>query len=337
VELAASALAQLPGGGARMSTASAEQRPVVALTGATGFIGRPLAPLLQAQGWRVRLLLRRDPVYAGWRDLDPQIVAGDVGVGAARRQLVQGVDAVVHVAGLIKATRREQYYAVNATASRALAEAVRQEAPQAKFLHVSTIAAREPALSDYAGSKRAGEDAVLELLGSRATVLRPPAVYGPGDRETLVFFQMAGKGSVPLVGPREARAAMIHVDDLIAVLAALLRESPRGAVLTAADARPAGYSWREVFQAAANAVGNPRARLFQAPAPLLRTLALAGDIGRAFGSANMLNSQKLRELRHADWAVPAGEWAQPAGWQPRYDLGEGFARTVAWYRRAGWL
>lgn len=314
-----------------------DSRPIVALTGGTGFIGRRLAPLLQAQGWRVRLLLRRDPVAADWQGLDPQIVAGDLNDAVALRQLVQGVAAVVHVAGLIKAARREDYYAVNATASRVLAEAVREQAPQAKFLHVSTIAARQPALSDYAGSKRAGEDAVLELLGQRATVLRPPAVYGPGDRETLVFFQMAGKGSVPLVGSRTARAAMIHVDDLVSVLAALLREEPRGAVLTAADGRPEGYTWREVFQTAASAVGNPRARLFQAPALLLHTLALAGDIGRAFGSANMLNHQKLRELRHPDWSVKAEEWARPAGWQPHYTLAEGFARTVAWYRRAGWL
>lgn len=314
-----------------------DARPVVALTGATGFIGRRLAPSLAADGWRVRLLLRRDPVAAEWRGLDAQIVAGELGDPVAMRQLVEGVDAVVHVAGLIKAARRRQYYRVNAAGSVALADAVKATAPHAKFLHVSTIAAREPKLSDYAGSKRAGEDAVLERLGSRVTVLRPPAVYGPGDRESLVFFQMASKGFVPLAGPMAARAAMIHVDDLTAVLVALLREEPRGAVLTAADERPGGYSWREVFQVAARSVGNARATLFQAPAAMLHGVALAGDLGRAFGSANMLNHQKLRELRHLDWSVGPEEWARPAGWQPRYPLVDGFAQTAAWYRRAGWL
>lgn len=312
-------------------------RPVVALTGATGFIGRRLAPLLAAAGWRVRLLLRRDPVCAEWRDLDAQIVAGDLGDVSALRQLVTGVTAVVHVAGAIKAARRAAYYAINERGSIAVAQAVQQQAPQARLLHVSTMAAREPQLSDYAASKRAGEDAVLSLLGERATVLRPPAVYGPGDRETLVFFQMAQKRLVPLVGRADARAAMIHVDDLTAVLVALLGEQSHGAVLTAADGRPEGYSWREVFQTAARSVGNPGARLFQAPAPLLRGIAVAGDLGRLFGSANMLNSQKLRELRHRDWSVAAADWAQPAGWVPRYSLAAGFAQTVAWYRRAGWL
>lgn len=312
-------------------------RPLVALTGATGFIGQRLVPLLAADGWQVRLLLRRDPVRSEWRGVQPQVVAGDLGDAVALRQLVEGADAVVHVAGLIKATRRRHYYRINHEGSVALADAVLAAAPAARFLHVSTIAAREPGLSHYAGSKRAGEDAVLERLGQRVTVLRPPAVYGPGDRETLVFFQLAGKRLVPLAGPPEARAAMIHVDDLVALLLALLREAPRGAVLTAADARPDGYSWREVFGLAARAVGNPHARLFHAPALLLHAIALAGDLGRAAGSANMLNHQKLGELRHADWSVSSSEWARPAGWEPRYGLDDGFGQTVAWYRRAGWL
>lgn len=312
-------------------------RPLVAVTGATGFVGQRLVALLAADGWRVRLLLRRDPVRPEWRGVEPQVVAGDLADPVALAQLVSGADAVVHVAGLIKAARRRQYYAINHQGSVALADAVLAEAPAARFLHVSTIVAREPALSDYAGSKRAGEDAVRERLGQRVTVLRPPAVYGPGDRETLLFFQLAGRHLVPLAGPAEARAAMIHVDDLTALLVALLREAPQGAVLSAADARPQGYSWREVFHTAARAVGNPGARLFQAPAALLHTIALAGDIGRVAGSANMLNHQKLRELRHRDWSVTEDQWARPAGWMPRYQLSDGFGQTVAWYRRAGWL
>jgi len=318
-------------------TAPASQLPVVALTGASGFIGRRLAPLLARSGWQVRLLLRRDPVIAEWRGMDPQIIAGDLADPKALAQLVAGVDAIVHVAGLIKATQSPHYFAVNHAGAAALAEAARQHAPRAHFLHVSTLAAREPQLSDYAASKRAGEKAVLDLLGANATVIRPPAVYGPGDRETLVFFQLAQRRLVPLVGPPAALAAMIHVDDLLRLLVAQLRERPRGAVLAAADARPTGYSWREVFSTAARAVGNDSARLFHAPAGLLRAAAWAGDAGKLLGSANMLNSQKLRELRHADWAVATAELARPAGWQPHYSLVDGFAQTVAWYRREGWL
>ena len=316
---------------------SEQTRALVALTGASGFVGRGLVPLLAAQGWRLRLLLRRDPVVPEWRGVEPQIVAGAMGDTVALRELVRGADAVVHVAGLIKATRRRHFYAVNHLGSQALAEAMLDVAPGARLLHVSTIAAREPSLSDYAGSKRAGEDAVRERLGERVTVLRPPAVYGPGDRESLVFFRLASRRRVPLVGRPDARAALIHVEDLQSLLLALLREQSGGAVLTASDGRPEGYSWREVFQTAAQAVGNPHARIFQAPASLLHGMALAGDIGRAFGAGDMLNHQRLRELRHRDWSVPLPELARPAGWQPRYMLREGFGNAVAWYRRAGWL
>ena len=137
----------------------------------------------------------------------------------------------------------------------------------------------------------------VKLLGERVTVIRPPAVYGPGDRETLVFFQMARKLFVPLAGSPEARAAMIHVDYLCTLLVAQLRQRPGGRVLTASDDRPQGYTWREVFGTAARAVGNPRARLFHAPAALLHTIAMTGNVARLFGRASMLTSEKLRELR----------------------------------------
>jgi nucleoside-diphosphate-sugar epimerase len=309
---------------------------VVAITGATGFVGRHLVVSLANAGWRVRLLMRRDPVVPEWRGIAPQIIAGDLGDAAALDALVDGVDHVVHVAGLIKAARRDTFFGVNEAGSIAVAQAMIRRAPAARLLHVSTIAAREPQLSDYAASKRAGEEAVRKLLGDRATVIRPPAVYGPGDPESLVFFKLARGARVPLAGPRDARSALIHVADLVSLMTAML-ESADGGVWTAADARPEGYTWREVFCAAAVAVGNPDAKLFQAPAALLRAVALVGDVGRLFGSPNMLNSLKLRELRHRDWSVPASQWARPVGWAPRYDLAAGFADAVAWYRKAGWL
>jgi 2-alkyl-3-oxoalkanoate reductase len=308
----------------------------VAVTGATGFVGRHLVAALAGAGWNVRLLMRRDPVVAEWRGLEPQIIAGDLRDAAALEALVDGVDQVVHVAGLIKAARRRAFFDVNVGGSVALAEAMTRRAPAARLLHVSTIAAREPQLSDYAASKRGGEDAVRRILGDRATVIRPPAVYGPGDPESLVFFKLASGSRVPLAGPPVARATLIHVADLVSLMTSML-QAPDGGVWTAADARPGGYTWREVFTEAARAVGNPEAKLFQAPAALLRTVALVGDVARLMGSASMLNSLKLRELRHPDWSVPASQWARPAGWTPRFDIASGFADAVAWYRKAGWI
>jgi nucleoside-diphosphate-sugar epimerase len=312
-------------------------RPLAALTGATGFIGRQLVDALAQAGWRVRLLLRREPEGSRWRRSTPEVVAGSLASEPALARLVEGADAVIHLAGLIKAARRGDFFEVNATGAERLARTVARVAPMAHFLQISSLAAREPTLSDYAASKRAGEDAVLELLGARCTVLRPPVVYGPGDAETLRFFQVARWRHVPLLGPPEARAALIHVDDLAGLIVALAAALPSAAVLAAADNRPQGYDWQALLGAAARAVGNPAPRFFQAPQGLLRGVALVGDVARLAGSASMLNSQKLRELRHSDWAVAPSERAGAAGWSPRHDIDSGFADAVRWYRESGWL
>ena len=320
-----------------LSETPAANAPLAAVTGATGFIGRHLVTALAEAGWRTRLLLRREPDEPQWRTLRPQVVAGSLGDEAALARLVDGADAVIHVAGLIKAARRAEFFKVNCDAAATLARTTRRLAPGAHFMLVSSLAAREPMLSDYAASKRAAEAAVLDILGAQATVLRPPAVYGPGDRETLLFFQLARWHHVPLLGGPDAHAALIHVNDLSQLIVRLAAGRPRGEVLTAADGRPEGYRWDELLGAAARAVGRPAPRFVRTPQSLLKGVALVGDLARAMGSASMLNSQKLRELRHADWAVSKAELARPSGWEPRHDIDSGFADAVAWYRSAGWL
>lgn len=316
---------------------AAGRRPLAAVTGATGFIGRQLVDTLAQAGWRVRLLLRREPAGAQWRRSHPEVVAGSMASEAALARLVDGADAVIHLAGLIKAARRADFFEVNATGAERLARTVARVAPGAHFVQVSSLAARQPALSDYAASKRAGEDAVRDVLGARSTVLRPPVVYGPGDRETLRFFQVARWRRVPLLGPADTRFALIHVADAASLITALAAAPPTGAVLCAADGRPQGHGWEGLLGAAARAVGNRAPTFFQAPRSLLRGVALVGDVARLAGSASMLNSQKLRELQHPDWAVAPAERALPPGWSPLHDIDSGFADAVRWYRGAGWL
>ena len=281
-------------------------RPVAALTGATGFLGRPIAAALHERGFEVRLLCRRPPETEGW-SFAPQIVSGALEDEAALARLAQGAEVVVHAAGLIKARRRDGFFAVNAGGARRLAEVMAAQAPEARMVLVSSITAREPGLSDYAASKAAGEAAVREVLGGdRLTVARPPAIYGPGDRETLGFFQAAGRLPVlPLPGDERARFAMIHVADAADQIAALAERRAQGAVYGLSDARPQGYGWREVMGAAA-------------------------------GQTPILTPGKAREMLHPDWTVGESEQAADMP-QPRFDLPAGFADTVAWYRRRGWL
>lgn len=311
--------------------------PVVAVTGATGFIGRHLVRALAEAGWQVRVLIRRDPAGTDWQGLQIETVTGDLRDADARRQLVSGARAVVHLAGLIKAPNEQTFMAINRDATRTLAESIRDHAPEAATFCISSLAAREPALSAYARSKRAGEDEMRQILGARVDVLRPAAVYGPGDRETLVFFQLARLARVPLLGSARARMTVIHVADLCAAIIVALRDGPAGMVRTICDQRTDGYSWLELMQAASAAVGRPDARFFRVPAAALRCLALIGDIGHGLGGHNMLGSEKLRELLFEDWPGPADQQFGALQWSPRFDLGTGFAQAAEWYRQSGWL
>lgn len=320
-----------------MAEAAAGSRGVVAVTGATGFIGRRLIPRLAAAGWTPRLLLRRDPADLAWGGVEVEVVPGHLGDEAALAALLRGSRAVVHLAGLIKATTTEAFMAANRDGTRRLCAALREQAPEAHPLIVSSLAARHPELSSYAASKRAGEDVARELLGTRLSIVRPPAVYGPGDRETLAFFQMVATGWLPLLGRPEARNAIVHVDDLCRALLCVLDGEPNGRTAVVTDGRPEGYGWDEILSAAARAQGiEPRGRL-QVPRWALRALAAVGDVRKRMGSAEMVTSEKLRELLHADWSVPADERLLPPGWAPEYDLATGFADAVRFYRQHGWL
>ncbi len=315
----------------------AERKRVVAVTGATGFIGRRLIPQLVAAGWQPRLLLRRDPADTLWGELRLEVVQGDLGDRASLDRLLDGADAVLHLAGLIKAPSAQAYLVANRDGTRRLAEALVQHSATAPMLLVSSLAARHPELSDYAASKRAGEEVARELLGQRLTVLRPPAVYGPGDRETLIFFQLVSSGVVPMLGDPRSRMAVIHVEDLCRALIGLLDQAPTGGVHAVADARPQGYDWNEILSAAAQAQGIAIRRRLQVPRWLLRTVALVGDAGRRIGRSNMLNSEKLNEILHLDWSVTEAELPPLPGWSASFDLTAGFADAVRYYRTVGWL
>lgn len=310
----------------------------IAVTGATGFVGRHLVQSLAAQGWQVRVLARSEPAHALWQHATPEVVLGSLSDVAALERLVRGADAVLHLAGAIKARDTAEFMRINQDGTAAVAEATLRAAPQAHFLHISSLAAREPSLSGYCASKRAGEQQALSLLGpERVSVLRPPAIYGPGDRETMVFFQLASQRWVPLLGRPSARLAVIHVEDAVSALIARLQAGPSGQVQGIADAQPEGYSWQQILAAAAAAVGNHQPRFIQVPRPLLKGIGgAAGGLAQLAGQAAMFNPGKLRELLHEDWSAPAESLFRPTP-PPRHTLHGGFSSTAAWYFQNGWL
>lgn len=259
------------------------------------------------------------------------MVLGDLADDRALAALCRGADAVVHGAALVKARSAGEFAAVNREGARRLAEAAHHVG---NVVLVSSLAAREPHLSNYAASKRAAEDAMAQVLGPRLTVARPPAIYGPGDRELLPVFQAADSLPVlPELG-RTARVGMIHVEDAARQIAALAAR-PAGRPVALSDARPDGYLWRELMAEAARACGrNPP--VVPIPKALVRMVGITNDFRAVLGANPMLTSGKARELLHSDWSVAPEERLSGLP-EAIYTLSTGFADTVQWYRSASWM
>ena len=308
-------------------------RGVVAVTGATGFLGRHVVRGLAADGWTVRVLARRDIVDADWAALEPQVVLGGLSDRGALKRLCAGATVVIHVAGLIKAKDRAAFDRVNVDGARDVALAAK--AAGARLILVSSLAAREPQLSDYAASKRGGEDAAREIFGGDLTIVRPPAIYGPGDWETLRLFKMASESAfLPDLSPK-TRMAWIHADDAAERIAHLVK-TPRFGLLSLSDDRPEGYGWVELMQTASKAVG-ASPRLVRIPSGAIKALAVLSKWAAiATGKDSILTPGKARELLHGDWALSSND-PIPDFPPVRYPLEAGFAQSVRWYRSEGWL
>ncbi len=319
-------------------------RGCVALTGATGFVGSHLLRRLLAEGWQVRALARRPEALA--QALADTLatgapltaVQGDLENDAALAELLEGAQAVVHCAGLVAARSAAEFRRANAESTARLAAAAARTGTARRFLLISSLAAREPQLSPYAASKRQAE-AALERGAAQLNwqALRPPVVYGPGDRATLPLFRQFARGMV-LRPAGAGRFSMLYVEDLAAAVAALLnQDAPRGAVLELDDGRPGGYGWPEVL-AIAEAQLKRRVRGLPVPRPLQRLAAAAGELGAAVtGRPALLSQGKVNEISHPDWVCGAPLLGDCISWRPAVGLDEGFSRTFAWYKAAGWL
>jgi nucleoside-diphosphate-sugar epimerase len=309
---------------------------LAAVTGATGFVGTRLVRSLVEAGWSVRILTRRMPTAVLTPNAPIEIVLGDLSDGDALRRLVTGADAVIHVAGIIRARHRAEFFTANVDGTAALVAALDAAARNTRLIHISSLAAREPRLSPYCASKRGGEDVVERIAGRQpVTIFRPPAIYGPGDTEILPMFKAASAGFCPYPGSKGARVSLIHVDDFAA---AIVRSAEAPSLpdlrYEIDDGHPDGYSWPELGAILQATVGR-RVRLLRVARPAMVGVACLVELHRRLGGAlTVLCLDKLAELYHPDWAVHGPRFP---GWQPRFDLASGFSDTVNWYRVKGWL
>jgi nucleoside-diphosphate-sugar epimerase len=295
---------------------------LAAITGGTGFLGRHCAVALAARGWRVRLLVRRDPTHPLLARIPIELVPGDLDDPAALRRLAAGADAVVHAAGATRAAGAAAFRAANVAGSARLADAVARAAPDCRFVHVSSQAARHPALSPYAASKREGEASVTARLGGTSwVILRPGIIYGPWDAATLALLRLARGYLVPVPTPPEPRLAMVHARDAAAAIAAFCDAGPSGGTYELCDAAAGGHAWRDIV-AAARAHGAPR--FVPVPDGAVLAAGAGADAWAALtGRPSLFGRGKAREILHRDWRPDPALRPPPHLWAPEIPLAQG--------------
>lgn len=298
----------------------------LAITGGTGFVGGHLLRMAVAQGHHVRALARRrQPPAPGVDWIEGALDLPDSLVG-----LVEGCDAVIHVAGVVNGTR-EAFRTGNILGTEAMVEAA-AFARIDRFIHISSLAAREPTLSAYGWSKCISEEPVI-AAGGAWTILRPPAIYGPGERDLLELFRIARRGIVPL--PPGGSLSVIAVEDLCRlILACLASDISFGRTYEPDDGRPGGWGTVEFARAIGTAVGR---RVLPLPIPRRLLMASAWADRRVRGDRARLTPDRVAYFCHPDWTATASAHPPHALWRPTIDTPRGLAETAAWYRAAGWL
>lgn len=303
---------------------------LIAITGGTGFVGSATIDRALAQGHQVRALARRpQPDREGieW-------VTGSLEAPDALERLVAGADSVIHVAGAVNARDRAAFEVANAIGTAALIAAMRQQTTQ-RLVHVSSLSAREPHLSDYGWSKAEAERHV-EGSALDWTMVRPPAIHGPGDAELLELFQMAARGFVLL--PPDGRLSIIHVEDLATLLVALAESrggATRDQVYEVDDGRHGGWTHRELARAIGQAVGRERILAVPLPATLVRLGARIDRLLR--GPRARLTPDRASYFCHCDWVARGALQPPRQVWTPAIETNAGLAATAQAYRERGLL
>ena len=330
------------------------------VTGATGFVGSHLVEALLKRGDQVTCLVR-DAAKAArvFQNHEFQTVLGTLDDEATLHEGCKQADVVFHVAGLTAARSREEFFAVNAEATRRLTAVAARAAPNlSRFVYVSSLAAAGPSthghpiteatlprpVSVYGDSKLAGEDAVRDAR-IPWTIVRPPLVYGPRDREVVRLFRLARWGVAPVFGDVEQELSILHVRDLAAAL--LRATAPIAEGKTYFVSHPEIATSTHLAEAIYQAVqhvrgrvgkGRRKPRIVRVPAWITRAaLVVTGTAARLTGRATLLSPDKGNDLLAEAWTCTPTALMRDTGWTPDISLTTGLEETARWYREHDWL
>ncbi len=300
----------------------------IAITGATGFVGKALIPHLIKAGHTLSLLVR-NPTATSVPDT-VRVIQGRLKDDEALHELTQDSNVVLHVAGVVSAAHRSDFMTVNCNGTVALAKAAKTNGVK-RFVYVSSLAAREPGLAAYGESKAAAEQALLALAGDmEICIIRPAAVYGPGDTATLPLLQALLSHIAFIPGKVEAAFAMVHVDDVARALTEAVT-GPCGTFELHDGSN--GHDWPELIAMTRQHYGTPR-RVFYIPRTLAMTLGHVGDkIAQLRNVVSFTSSGQIKQIYHLDWRVKGKAWPLKNPIQ----LQDGLPQTICWYQMRGLL
>jgi nucleoside-diphosphate-sugar epimerase len=326
----------------------------VLLTGGSGFLGSFVAEQLAAEGHVIRALVRPRSERKILEKLPRvEFAPGAIENPASLAPALEGVDAVVHVAGIVKARRPSDFFEVNAQGTRNLVDAALARGGVKRFVYVSSLAAVGPSqdgtpvpegaeprpVTHYGRSKLEGEKAVLAASGRMpVTIIRPPLIYGPRDRETLAFFTSVKNGVLPMTGDGTNTLSVVYVSDCASAVVRAVDSNgaPSGRAYFVDDG--AVYVWREALKDIEAAMGKRAFVRFGMPMGVVKVAAAATQVwGKVTGTAQMLTLDKVNELTQPHWLCSGEGARRELGWKPEVTWADGVRRAVQWYREAGWL
>jgi nucleoside-diphosphate-sugar epimerase len=340
----------------------------VLVTGASGFLGSHVVERLSARGDRVRALVRRSSNRRHLERLpNVDLFEGTVEQIDRMREAVDGVDAVVHVAAVIKARTTDEFFAVNVGGTSNLVQAARTGGGRGaaanggngshggrrlkRLVVVSSLEACGPSLDGapvpvdqeqpvtaYGRSKLAAEKVVLAAKDEiPVTILRPGAIYGPRDAEILEAFRSIKHGLLPLVDGGQAKGVWIYATDCAdACIRAIDADVPSGSIYFVDDGCGA-IDQKQMLADAERALGKNAFVRANLPVPLLMTVARGLEVfGRVTNRPVMLTREKANMLLQ-NWICSSEQTYKDLDWRPKVSWNEGIGRTVDWYRQNNWL
>lgn len=324
----------------------------VFLTGASGFIGSFLAESLLEKGYQVRCLVRTSSNLRWLADLNVECFYGSLNDGDSLRRGIKDVDYIIHAAGLTRALSKEDYAKVNFRGSKNLIKTALESSPGLKrFVLVSSQAAAGPSstlqpvtenskphpLTDYGKSKLLAENYTMQFKNELPlTIVRPPAVYGPRDKDTLQFFKAVKKGIIPQVDGKIKFLSIIYVKDLVdGIIRAMESEKAVGQTYFLANAEP--YSWEEIARITLKILGKKGIRL-NIPGFLIECVAVLSEgFSRLTLKASKINRQTVLDMKQDFWICSPRKAKADFNFEAKTPLSDGIRETLNWYRDNGWM